>query len=94
MRKVESRVSRCNPNTFTVGDLMQDPVVTCNPGDTTETVALLLCDKHVGSIPVVDHAQQLIGIISEFDLFRVMTVEQDLRNVAVDPIMTRTEEGI
>lgn len=89
MRKVESLVSRCDPKTFTAGDLMQSSVVTCNPGDTAETVALLLCDKHFGSIPVVDHAQQLVGLVSEFDLLRVMMVEQDLRNVAVGTIMTR-----
>ncbi len=87
MRRIETMIGRCDPDTLTVQDLMEDTVVTCSPEDTVEDIALMLCDKKYGSLPVVDENQMLLGIITEFDLLKVMMTGSDLRTLTVKEIM-------
>ncbi len=87
MRRIETMVGRCDPDTLAVQDLMEDTVVTCSPEDTAESIALMLCDKKFGSLPVVDDKQTLLGIITEFDLLKAMMTGSDLRTLTVKEIM-------
>ena len=47
----------------------------------------MLCDKKFGSLPVVNDQQRLVGIITEFDLLKVMLTGSDLRALTVKEIM-------
>ena len=89
MRRIENLVGRRDPKTLTADLLMEDTVVTCSPQAAAVSVALRLCDGKFGSIPVVDQDRTLLGIVSEFDLLKVMEQDKDLRKVAVTDIMTR-----
>jgi len=48
-------------------DIMTTQVVTVSPETTVREVALLLADKGIGMVPVVDHGD-VVGIVSEGDL--------------------------
>ncbi len=87
MRRIENMIGRCEPDALTVQDLMEDSLVTCSPEDTVECVTLMLCDKKFGSLPVVNDQQRLVGIITEFDLLKVMLTGSDLRALTVKEIM-------
>jgi CBS domain-containing protein len=53
-----------------VREAMTTDPVCCVPSDTTQKVASILCEKRVGSLPVVEDQQsrKLIGVITDRDL--------------------------
>ena len=55
-----------------VGDLMKTPVITIPPDYTVEEAAVILLEKKISGLPVVDEKNQLVGIITRSDLFRVL----------------------
>ena len=52
-------------------DVMKKPVVTAAPETPVEEAAMLLHDRKIGCLPVVDNGK-LVGIISDQDLYRVL----------------------
>ena len=56
---------------LTVGEVMNDEVVTCVPGDTVEDVATILHERNLSRLPVVE-SDRLVGIISRGDILRAI----------------------
>ena len=54
----------------TVGQVIQGEVITVEPGLPIEEAARVMIDSRIGCLPVVEDGQ-LIGIISDTDIFRV-----------------------
>jgi len=54
---------------LTVKDAMTKNPVTIKPEATLEEAALILRERKVGSLPVVDEKGKLVGIITESDIF-------------------------
>ena len=55
-----------------VRDLMKKPVYTIQPDLTIEEAAAVLLEKKISGLPVVDEKNQLVGIITRGDIFRVI----------------------
>lgn len=89
MRGTEFMARACDPKTLTVRQLMEDAVVTVSPQTTGLAIAEILSERNVGSVPVVEQDRTLVGLVSEFDLLRVMDEDRDLRQVTAADIMTR-----
>lgn len=51
-----------------VGHHMTSPVVSVAPSATLADVALIMCQKHIHRLPVVDESDALVGMISSLDL--------------------------
>lgn len=51
----------------TVGELMVREVITCTPDTLVEEAGLLIRDKHIGNLPVIDNGE-LVGVVSETDI--------------------------
>lgn len=66
----------------TAGDIMSREVITVKKDTTIRELAELFTNRRIGSIPVVDDAGNLIGIVSESDL-----VEQD-RNLHIPTVIS------
>ena len=49
-------------------DIMNTVVITVDPEDTVEEVMQQMIQHGISGLPVVDMAEQLVGIITEFDL--------------------------
>jgi CBS domain-containing protein len=49
-------------------DVMTTPVVTVSPSTRLKDVAALFVERGISAVPVVDEADELIGIVSEYDL--------------------------
>jgi acetoin utilization protein AcuB len=55
-----------------IKDIMTPNPVTVGALDTVEKVALLMLEKSFGGLPVVDADKKLIGIITDYDIFKVL----------------------
>lgn len=64
----------------TVGDLMTTMVVTVSPTTDFKTIARTLRAYNIGSVPVVDGGDRVIGIVSEADLITKLSWTGDRRH--------------
>jgi len=88
MRQTEFLATACDPNTLTVGQLMQDAVFTCGSRTDALTISRLMTQRNFGSLPVVEEDRTLVGLISEYDLLQAMIDGRDLRKVMAVEIMS------
>ncbi len=56
----------------TVEETMNSPSVTTNPDADIKEVALILNERRIKKLPVVDNRNKLIGIISRADIVRCL----------------------
>lgn len=64
-----------------VGELMSSPVATVAADDLVPIAARILLARNVKSLPVVDGAGQVVGIVSRGDLLKVfLRWDEDIRN--------------
>jgi CBS domain-containing protein len=76
----------------TCEDVMTPNPICCLPTDNVERVAELMKRENIGSLLVIDNAQdlKLIGIITDRDLaLKVVAEGRDARSTSVESIMTR-----
>ncbi len=69
--------------------LMERDVVTIHPGDSCRHAASQMAKGGFGSLPVVDHENKLLGIVSEFVLLELFKKDENLAEVPVLKAMTR-----
>ncbi|MFH1623982.1 MAG: CBS and ACT domain-containing protein [Pseudomonadota bacterium] len=55
-----------------VKDIMSINPKTISPDDTVEDAAVVMLEKKIGSLPVVDSNKKLVGIITESDIFKLL----------------------
>jgi CBS domain-containing protein len=89
MRKAAYFTGSRDPKTLMVRDVMEDTVLTVNPQMKGSAVANVLAEQNVGSVPVVEENRTLLGLISEFDLLRVMDEGRDLSQLAAKDLVAR-----
>ena len=72
-----------------VNECMSSKVCFCSPEATIKDVAKLMCDNHVGCIPVCDKNQAVVGILTDRDIIlRSIACDKDVCNTPVSDIMT------
>ncbi|MBN9510995.1 MAG: CBS domain-containing protein [Alphaproteobacteria bacterium] len=68
-----------------------DDVTTIAPTATVAEVAAVLAEQRIGALPVVDRADQLLGIISERDVIRALAANGPAAlQMLAGQLMTRT----
>lgn len=65
-----ARDARFFEETF-VRDVMRTEVISIGPDEPVRVAARKMLDGHIGALPVVDGAGQLVGIITENDITRL-----------------------
>ncbi len=55
-----------------IRDIMKRELITITPGATIEKAAILMHDNKIGGLPVVDDDKNLVGIITEQDIFEAL----------------------
>ncbi len=55
-----------------VKDIMSKEVMTVHPNDTIKEAAMLMNNLKIGALPVVNEQTELVGILTESDIFRVL----------------------
>ena len=72
-----------------VKDCMNKGVVWINPDSSVGECARLMDEQHVGSIPVCDQNQVVVGLVTERDiLLRAIAHNKDINNTKLSEIMT------
>jgi len=89
MRAAEHFVNARDPKTLTVRQIMENDVYTASPDTKGIAIAETMTDQNFGAVPVVEKDFTLVGLVSEFDLLRVMEEGKDLRQITAEEIMAR-----
>lgn len=89
MRAAEHFVNARDPKTLTVRQVMENDVYTASPDTKGIAIAETMTDRNFGAVPVVEKDFTLVGLVSEFDLLRVMEEGKDLRQITAEEIMAR-----
>ncbi len=89
MRRTEFLTEKREFHKLTAAVLMEQNVVTCRPSDTGDHIASLLTTYNFGSLPVVKNTGTLVGLVSEFDLLKVIMDGHELEMVQAEEIMSR-----
>jgi acetoin utilization protein AcuB len=55
---------------LTVSDIMTTKVVTVTPSTPLQVAAQCMVDRKIGGLPVVDEENQVVGVITETDIFK------------------------
>lgn len=72
-----------------VKECMSEQVVWATGDNTVYDVAKLMNENHIGSIPVCDNEQKLVGIITDRDIvLRTIACDKDVKQTKVTDIMT------
>ncbi|MBQ9452343.1 MAG: CBS domain-containing protein [Desulfovibrio sp.] len=69
-------------------NIMTPKPITVKPGDPIENVALIMQEKAIGGLPVVDDNGKLVGIISDHDVFAALV---DITGVRLGGILFAVE---
>ena len=88
MRRVDYLVGTRDFNSLIAEQFMQDAVYTYHPDDSAEALAQTMTEEGFGSVPIVDHDQHLLGIVSEFDLLHAIKEKKSLSGVPASALMT------
>lgn len=72
-----------------VKDCMCNEVACVNPESTIKDCAKLMCNKHIGCVPVCDSNQNIVGLVTDRDvILRSIACDKDVSNTPVSDIMT------
>lgn len=72
-----------------VKECMCSNVVCATPESTVSDVAKLMNENHIGSVPVCDKNQNLVGIVTDRDIIlRSIACDKDIKQTKISDIMT------
>lgn len=72
-----------------VKECMSTKVCYCTPQSSVKDVAKLMCDNHVGCVPVCNDDNCVVGVITDRDvILRTIACDKDACNTKVTDIMT------
>lgn len=72
-----------------VKDCMCNNVIYITPDSTIKDCATLMCNKHIGCIPVCDSSNAVVGLVTDRDLIlRSIACDKDVKSTPISDIMT------
>lgn len=72
-----------------VKDCMCHEVAYLTPESTVEDCAKLMCNKHVGCIPICDANKTVVGLVTDRDvILRSIACNKDIKTTPISDIMT------
>jgi CBS domain-containing protein len=89
MRRSEFMLGGEDINNIKACQAMESSVRSCSPTTRWKDIASALVDGSYGSLPVIDSETNLIGIVSEYDLLRVLNTGKDENKITAKDIMTK-----
>lgn len=70
-------------------DCMCNSVVWLTPDSTVNECARLMDEQHIGSVPVCDHNQNVVGVVTDRDiLLRAVATNKNINTTKLSEIMT------
>src|SRR3990172_7549265 len=73
---------------LTAANIMTEELVTIHPEAAVKEAIEILLAKSISGLPVIDHQDRLVGVITEFAML-AMVYDQEVQNQTVGQHMTR-----
>jgi CBS domain-containing protein len=89
MRRVDYMVGARDFKTLEAEQFMQDVVTYYRVEDTVDKLAGAMSEGGFGSVPILATDGKLVGIVSEFDLLKVIAEGKELAKVTAGEIMIK-----
>jgi len=89
MRRVDYMVGARDFKTLEAEQFMQDVVTYYHVEDTVDKLAGAMSEGGFGSVPILATDGKLVGIVSEFDLLKVIAEGKELAKVTAGEIMIK-----
>ncbi len=89
MRRSEFMLGGEDFKALKASQLMEADVVACRPENTWKQIADLMSHGGFGDMPIIDKDKTLLGIVTEFDLLKVLMEGKDTKNVTAFDVMTK-----
>jgi CBS domain-containing protein len=89
MRRVDYMVGARDFKTLEAEQFMQDVVTYYRVDDTVDKLAGAMSEGGFGSVPILATDGKLVGIVSEFDLLKVIAEGKELAKVTAGEIMIK-----
>ena len=89
MRRSEFMLGGEDFKALKASQLMEADVVACRPENTWKQIADLMSHGGFGDVPIIDKDKTLLGIVTEFDLLKVLMDGKDTNNVTAFDVMTK-----
>jgi len=89
MRRVDYMVGARDFKTLEAEQFMQDVVTSYQVEDTVDKLAGAMSEGGFGSVPILAKDGTLVGIVSEFDLLKVIEEGKELAKVTAGEIMIK-----
>lgn len=78
-----------------VRDIMTKKVITANTNDTVLHVAKLMTQYNIGSVPIIESGEKVIGMITDRDIVIAMAkYNRDPQNTLAENVMTSEVYGV
>ncbi|MHC4183914.1 MAG: CBS domain-containing protein [Planctomycetota bacterium] len=94
MRRSEFMLGGEDFKALKASQIMEADVVACRPENTWKQIADLMSHGGFGDVPIIDKDKTLLGIVTEFDLLKVLMEGKDPNNVTAHDIMTRNAVSV
>ncbi len=88
MRRSEFMLGGEDFKNLKASQVMEADVVACRPENTWKQIADLMSHGGFGDVPVIDKDKTLLGIITEFDLLKVLMEGKSVKNITAGDIMS------
>ncbi|ODS32199.1 MAG: signal transduction protein [Candidatus Scalindua rubra] len=88
MRRSEFMLGGEDFKDLKASQLMEADVVACRPENTWRQMTDLMSHGGFGDVPIIDKDKTLLGIVTEFDLLKVLMEGKDVKNITAGDIMT------
>lgn len=89
MRRSEFMLGGVDIHDVQVCQAMESKVRYCHPANTWKEITAAIVEGGYGSLPVVDNEKNLLGLVSEFDLLKILEDEKDVETIKAEDIMTK-----
>ncbi len=89
MRRSEFMLGGEDFKALKASQIMEADVVACRPENTWKQIADLMSHGGFGDVPVIDKDKTLLGIVTEFDLLKILMEGKDSNNVTALDVMTK-----
>ena len=89
MKSSEFMVGGEDFNSIKAGQAMENRFRCCYPSTSWKDIVSFLVDGEFGSLPVIDSERNLIAIVSEYDLLKVLYTGKNENEITAQDIMSR-----
>ena len=73
LRDLQMAARRFVESPVEISEVMHTPVLTARSGDTLSSAVEMMADNRFGCLPILDDNNHVMGMLTETDLFRVLS---------------------